>query len=146
MFWFDKANPDVLFIDNRKMIEQVIWSNEKEVRKFKVQPDKVMDFRKLKLKNESFYLVVFDPPHLRRNGKTGWITKKYGTLDDCWHEDLRKGFYECFRVLKKNGVLIFKWSETDIPLSEVLKLTDQRPLFGHKSGKASKTHWVAFIK
>jgi hypothetical protein len=31
-------------------------------------------------------------------------------------------------------------------VSEVLKLTTERPLFGHKSGKQSATHWVAFLK
>ena len=48
--------------------------------------------------------------------------------------------------LKPDGVLIFKWNETDILLREVLALTPYRPLFGHPSGKASKTHWVAFTK
>jgi hypothetical protein len=36
--------------------------------------------------------------------------------------------------------------EHNIPLKEVLKLTHVQPLFGHPSGKHSKTHWVAFIK
>jgi hypothetical protein len=27
-----------------------------------------------------------------------------------------------------------------------LELTPERPLFGHKSGKLSKTHWVCFLK
>jgi hypothetical protein len=30
--------------------------------------------------------------------------------------------------------------------SEILKLTDEKPLFGHKSGKQSKTHWITFMK
>ena len=30
--------------------------------------------------------------------------------------------------------------------SEILKLTSQKPLFGHKSGKRSKTHWITFMK
>ncbi len=34
---------------------------------------------------------------------------------------------------------IFKWNETDIKVSEVLKLTDQKPIFGHKSGKRANT-------
>ena len=25
-------------------------------------------------------------------------------------------------------------------------LTPEKPLFGHKTGKLSKTHWVAFLK
>ena len=61
-------------------------------------------------------------------------------------EDLRLGFGELFRVLKKTGVLIFKWSESDILIKEVLALTPVKPLFGHPSGKAQKTHWIIFMK
>ena len=63
-----------------------------------------------------------------------------------WEYDIIKGFSECFRVLKKNGSLIFKWNETQIKTSNVLQLTDVKPIFGHRSGKASKTHWITFIK
>ncbi len=63
-----------------------------------------------------------------------------------WKEEIEKGFSECFRVLKPGGTLIFKWSETDIKVKEILQLTPEKPLYGHKSGKASKTHWIAFIK
>jgi len=71
----------------------------------------------------------------------------YGSLDkETWKDDLRKGFAECFRVLKPNGTLIFKWNEIDIPLKEVLALTNEKPLYGHKSGKKANTHWVAFVK
>lgn len=148
MFWFDKRNPLTLFVDKRQMARQEIWSNGKETRMFEVSPDEVMDFRDLKLPDDSFYLVVFDPPHLmKRNGKTGWMNKKYGSLDrETWKEDLRKGFTECFRVLKPNGTLIFKWSETEIPLSTILELTDEKPLFGHRSGKQLGTHWITFMK
>ena len=57
-----------------------------------------------------------------------------------------KGFAECFRVLSYGGVLIFKWNETDIPLKDVLKCTPEKPVFGHKSGKRSNTHWLCFYK
>ena len=70
----------------------------------------------------------------------------YGVLDKTWKEDLQKGFAECFRVLKPDGVLIFKWCEYEIPLREVLALTPFKPLFGHPSGKMQKTHWVTFMK
>jgi hypothetical protein len=49
------------------------------------------------------------------------------------------GFAECFRVLKKDGVLIFKWNEHDVPLKGVLELTPHKPLFGHPSGKQQRT-------
>lgn len=76
----------------------------------------------------------------------GLLTKKYGHLTGNWREELRKGFAECFRVLKPQGTLIFKWAESDHPVSEVLALTPEKPLFGHKSGKKSATHWIAFMK
>lgn len=148
MFWFDKKNPLALFVDNRKFEKQTIWQKGQDKREFEVAPDIIGDFRRLSFPDETFSLVVFDPPHLlKRNGKTGWMNKKYGSLNrDTWKEDLKKGFSECFRVLKKDGVLIFKWSETEIKLSTILALTSQRPLFGHPSGKQQKTHWVTFMK
>jgi len=27
-----------------------------------------------------------------------------------------------------------------------LSLTPEKPLYGHRSGKQSKTHWIAFLK
>lgn len=42
--------------------------------------------------------------------------------------------------------MIFKWNETDIRVSEVLKLTAEKPVFGHISGKRSNTHWICFMK
>lgn len=59
---------------------------------------------------------------------------------------IRRGFAECFRVLRPGGTLIFKWNELAVPVREILALTPERPLYGHKSGKASKTHWIAFLK
>jgi SAM-dependent methyltransferase len=77
---------------------------------------------------------------------TGKIGFSYGLLTDNWRDDLAKGFSECFRVLKPYGTLIFKWAETEFPLKEVLALTKEKPLYGHKSGKKATTHWVSFIK
>ncbi len=71
--------------------------------------------------------------------------KKYGGLKKTWQDDLRDGFKECFRVLQTDGVLIFKWNENQIKVSDVLLLTDKKPLFGHPSGKASNTHWLCFM-
>lgn len=49
-------------------------------------------------------------------------------------------------VLKLHGTLIFKWSEIDIPTREVIQAIGIEPMFGHKSGKAMKTHWLCFMK
>lgn len=73
--------------------------------------------------------------------------KKYGYLEQGnWQDTLRKGFKECFRVLKDGGFLIFKWNETDIPVSKILALTDHKPILGHRVGKLNKTHWILFMK
>lgn len=109
-------------------------------------PDIVADFTQLPFPDNTFSLVVFDPPHFVRSGNPGYLAKKYGWLDVDWKDTLRKGFSEGFRVLKPGGVLIFKWTDTETPVKEVLALTTQKVLFGHKSGKQSRTHWLSFIK
>mgnify|MGYP002280889306 CR=1 FL=1 len=141
MFWFDKKDKRVLFTDIRK--EKYILCDG---RKLEIKPDILMDFRKLDFDDKSFQLVVFDPPHLKRIGKTSWMAKKYGILSDNWENDLRLGFTECFRILKNNGVLIFKWSERDILIKDVLKLTNKKPLFGHPTRRGVNTMWICFIK
>ena len=144
-FWFDKQNPNVLFADRRVMEPEVV-GNGKDARVRKCLPDKIMDFRNMDIPDSTFQLVVFDPPHLFL-GENSYMAKCYGSLDrQTWQEDLRKGFSECFRVLIFGGILIFKWNECDILLSEVLKCTDEKPLFGHPSGKSQKTHWLCFMK
>lgn len=102
------------------------------------------DYRNIPFPNETFYLVVFDPPHLIKVGENSWLAKKYGKLNsETWREDIKQGFNECMRVLKENGTLIFKWNEEQIKLSEILKLISFRPLFGNRR---AKTHWLVFMK
>ena len=141
MFWFDKKNPNVEFCDNRQFQATLC-----DGRSFEVSPETVCDFTALPFPDDSFYIVVFDPPHILKIGENSWTAKKYGKLQGDWQDVLRKGFKECFRVLKLNGTLIFKWSDIDIKVNEILKLTDQKPLFGHKSGQFNKTHWICFMK
>ena len=141
MCWFDKDNPDTVFMDCRSE-EHTLCDG----RRLEIRPDVVGDFRKMPFPDNSFYLVLFDPPHLKYAGATGWLAKKYGRLDEHWPEMLHDGFQECMRVLKEDGVLIFKWSETDIPAQKVWKAIGQKPLFGHHSGKRSNTFWACFMK
>lgn len=112
-------------------------------RKLEVNPDVLADFRNMPFEDNSFYLVVFDPPHLLRAGEGSWLSKKYGKLNENWKTDIARGFKECMRVLKPNGTLIFKWNEDQVKLSEVLKAIDFKPLFGNRR---SKTHWLVFMK
>lgn len=145
MFWFQKDRPDTLFVDIREP-ETFTTGLGIHKRTRHIRPDRVMDFRSLDLPDNQFSLVVFDPPHMLKVGDNSFTAKTYGKLSDSWQDDLTKGFSECFRVLKPDGVLIFKWCEYDIPLSEILELTPCIPLFGHKSGKQQKTHWLTFMK
>jgi len=147
MFWFDRSDSRAVFIDNRK--EAHVLPDKSSTggsRSLVINPDFVGDFRNLPFPDSSFPLVIFDPPHLIKNGKSGWLAKKYGKLSDEWRHDLRKGFEECFRVLAPLGTLIFKWNEHEIPVSQVLGLTPAKPLIGNRSGRQSKTHWLVFQK
>lgn len=138
MFWFDRNNKNVVFMDNRELD-----CNLCDGRMLKVTPDIIADFRNIPFKDKSFKLVVFDPPHLIHVGEKSWLAKKYGKLGDTWKNDLSKGFLECMRVLEDNGILIFKWNEEQVKLKQILDLFPVNPLFGNKR---AKTHWIVFMK
>ena len=70
----------------------------------------------------------------------------YGRLPKDWQPLIRDGFVECWRVLDDYGTLIFKWSEHDIPVKKVIEAIGREPLYGHKSGRRQKTHWMCFLK
>lgn len=141
--WFDKHDDRALFLDKRRETHANDYPSG--YKSLAIEPDEIGDFTNIQQPDNSFYLVVFDPPHIKRKS-LGEITKRYGYLEEGWKDMLKKGFSECFRVLKPNGTLIFKWNEVQFPLKEILKLTEEKPLFGHKSGKKMQTHWIAFIK
>jgi hypothetical protein len=120
--------------------------NASGTRTIRIEPDTLLDFRALPYPDGAFKLVAFDPPHLVHAGPRSWLAAKYGRLGENWRDDLREGFAECFRVLASDGVLVFKWNETQVKLSEVLALTPHQPLFGNTSGKRMGTHWLVFMK
>lgn len=142
--WFNKNHPEAVYCDKREEEFTGMWGGSE--RKYVVSPDVVRDFTDLPFADATFSLVVFDPPHLISAGQTGWLVKKYGHLEANWPDMLRDGFRECMRVLKPDGVLIFKWSEIQIPAEKVWKAIGEKPLFGHHSGKKSKTFWGCFMK
>lgn len=141
--WFDKNDNRALYLDKRCETHSNEYPSGKK--EMVIAPDIIGDFTNIQQPDESFWHIVFDPPHIKRN-KLGEITKRYGNLEGDWREMIRKGFAECFRVLKPNGTLVFKWCEVQFPIKEILELTDKKPLYGHKSGKKMQTHWVCFIK
>lgn len=147
MFWFDRNDDRAVFVDIRRETHVLRdASSANGVRTLEIKPDMVADFTALPFGNGQFAMVVFDPPHLVRAGKKGWQAKKYGKLEGDWRDMIRRGFAECFRVLKPEGTLIFKWNEHEVPVSQILALTPERPLFGQRCGKAAKTHWIVFMK
>ena len=123
MFWLDKEDPDVEFCDKRELsVAKRFGQKFNAVRHIEIHPN------------------------LLKAGEKSWLAMKYGTLDDNWPKMLHDGFWECMRVLKPNGTLIFKWSEVQIPLKDVLKAINAKPLFGNRSGKHMNTHWLCFMK
>ena len=142
-FWFDKKQNNTVYIDKR--IEAA--GHIKRRVNHKVAPDIQADFKNLPFKDETFYMVVFDPPHLML-GETSIVAKQYGRLiKDTWQDELEQGFNECWRVLKNYGTLIFKWNDFDIKKSDVLEVLGKDPLFGHCTNRSTEnTHWFTFMK
>jgi SAM-dependent methyltransferase len=143
MFWFDKNNPDVEFCDIRSVEYHEYYLG----RFIEISPDTVCDFTQLPFPDNSYYLVVFDPPHLSYAGDTSIMALKYGCLKGDWRAMLTAGFNECMRVLRPNGILIFKWSEIQHSLKDIFPLFPQEPLFGNRCRKrGNTTHWLCFMK
>lgn len=138
MFWYEKNLEFVDFQDNRELQTELC-----DGRKFSVKPDFIGDVTKMDIPDESYDMVVLDPPHLKRGGDNAWIVLKYGKLPSEWLLWIERAFKECFRVLKNNGVLIFKWNDEQIPFAEVVKLSPYKPIFGDKR---AKTRWTVFVK
>jgi SAM-dependent methyltransferase len=150
--WCDgqKENERTLFVDKRERESGFCGQPN---RYYQIQPDEVEDFRNLPYSDESFDLVVFDPPHtIRQNGMAdlkGHVTKKYGALHaETWQDDIRRGFEELFRVLRPAGTLIFKFADEAADFETVLELAPEPPLFGTrtKQSKQIETRWFVFHK
>lgn len=133
MFWFNKSEPHTTYTDIRK--ETFSLQDRGKLRKVVINPDKIADFTNLPFRDYEFNLIVFDPPHLKRAGENSWLAKKYGKLPkDVWPQMLSKGFKELWRVLALDGILLFKWSDNQIPFKDVLNLFDQQPILGDQCG------------
>ena len=142
-FYFDKADERVVFGDIRDDETHVLTNGQT----IHIKPDEVMDFRAIPYPNSTFQMVIFDPPHRFNLSPSSDFIKKYGVLSkQTWKADLAQGLAECFRVLKEGGTLVLKWSEVSVKLPEILALTDQKAVIGHRSGQRMGTHWVLFMK
>ena len=143
MMWFNKHQPNTIYLDKR--IEKAGFIPERPNRE--IIPDIAADFKNLPFRDESFEMVVMDPPHIHSAGPLFRMTMSYGKLEkDTWAYSIKQGINEAFRVLKDHGVLIFKWNETQIKKSAVLRVIGVEPLFGHPVLSKIPTHWFTFIK
>ncbi len=141
MMWFDKENENVIFADKRS--ESHILCDG---RVLEIKPDIELDFTAMPFDDNTFSLVVFDPPHLEKLGESSWMAKKYGKLSAGWESEIKCGFEESMRVLKNDGILIFKWNENQIKINRLIKVIGVKPLFGHPSGRHGQTIWMTFMK
>ncbi len=74
--WFNKRHPKALFCDKRKTSLTGVWKSSDQ--SLEIEPDIQCDFTDLPFTDNSFALVVFDPPHLTGAKETSWLVKKYG--------------------------------------------------------------------
>ncbi len=59
--WFNKHHPAAVYCDNRRETYQHIWENAENCT-LEIDPDVICDFTALPFPDNSFSLVVFDPP------------------------------------------------------------------------------------
>jgi hypothetical protein len=146
MMWFNKHHPNAIYLDQRPECE----------------PDVIGDFRELSnFTNESFKLIVFDPPHIVKNEivNNQNTLRVFGQLQpETWQSDLKRAFAECWRCLAPYGVLLFKWNNCSVSSPEVLKLIPEQPLFYNvisreqkklndkSSTRKLRTLWFCFMK
>ena len=98
--WFRKNEPHTIYCDIRDEEWEGVFGTAKNHNTLKIHPDIKCSFTNLPFEDESFNLVVFDPPHLQNLTQSSWMRKEYGSLDGDWKPIIHKGFDECMRVLK----------------------------------------------
>lgn len=145
--WYQKKHPFVVFMDIRQ--GKIKDPRPDRYNYFNFNPDVLAEWQHIPFKNEVFDMVVFDPPHIfkNRDTKEGILEVRYSQFfNDNWHNILSCGIRELFRVLKSEGVFVFKWCDSYKKLEDILKLFPYPPMFGTRTGQRNKTHWVVFIK
>jgi ubiquinone/menaquinone biosynthesis C-methylase UbiE len=142
MMWFDKNNKNTLYCDIREVEKGKI----EHCPNWECKPDIIADYKDLPFDDNSFKLIVWDIPHIIKD-TGGILNKKYGSLGNNWKEDTKKAFDSIWRVLDVHGTLIFKYSDLDIKVTDMLKLFPQKALFGTRTKRAvNSTYWIVFFK
>lgn len=96
MFWYEKELPFVTFQDIRAGVKEYSGG-----RKIRIEPNHVGDVTNMDFADEMFDLVIFDPPHMIRAGKTSWLNIKYGKLPEDWGNVGIESICRVFQSTKK---------------------------------------------
>lgn len=62
MFWFDKHHKDTVYMDIRQLDDTLC-----DGRQLSINPDVIGDFRNIPFEDNTFKLVIFDPPPLNKS-------------------------------------------------------------------------------
>lgn len=132
--------------------------------------DWVADFRNLPIQSGSCDYVLFDPPYAAETNITRIratnYTRNFGRDEGAFQYHTRKvlvqvvqqGFQEIFRVLKANGICLFKWGTSHISLERILRgcpfkwwvLSERFSCSASKrvleAGRAQKVYWLELWK
>jgi len=162
MMWFDKNQPNTIYLDNRddnRLLKDANQFGKNRGRPLFKKWDPTIsttkgDYRKLPYPNGVFKLVIFDPPHLLGSGSPRFqMGLCFGALKaETWPSDIKQAANELWRVLAPWGILLFKWNDSDINYEKVLRLFPTKPLLGqitanrHTKRKEIKTFWFCFMK
>ena len=145
--WFQKNHPLVTFMDKRygKYFYQYPNSPKKEI--YDIKPDVVSEWKDAPFPDDYFDLIIFDPPHIIQNSEKGSLPIKYTVLKPgTWNNILKNGIEKLFKILKPEGIFIFKWNECSKDVEDVIKLCPYKPLFGTRTGLNNKNIWLVFLK
>ena len=159
--WYNKDNPNTIYMDKetdedlfKRYSESLQCRNRPGINITKHKTATVhANFKEIPYPNNSFNLIVFDPPHVITKKMSGSIQKCFGVLNpETWQSELKKGLEECMRVLKPKGVLLFKWNTFSKRVKELYPLFPSDPLFSqtttgnNQKRNKSKTVWFCFMK
>jgi len=142
MFRYDKNNPLVHFMDIRKLPSWSIKSRPN----FTVDPDEIWDFRNIQHPDNTFKVVIMDPPHLRSLWDKSWMAMKYWKVSRERKVDMELWFKEAMRVLQDRWILIFKRNDSEISVSEIVKIFPIKPSIWQRTWKNNKTIRLIYIK
>lgn len=139
--WIEKNFEEAVFMDIRSVESGTIELQPN----WNVSPDIIASYLDMPFDDETFRLVIWDIPHAIN--LKGIMGMKYGELGDKWKEELPVGFAECMRVLKKQGVLIFKFNDVSISFKEILSLFPLKPIgFTPTKKGVNNTAFFVFVK